>query len=55
MYFVFFNSSANKMIANVDMFGMYMELAILSKCDHKLVIREKYCSFKLLAKDLIDE
>ena len=43
------------MIANVDMFGMYMELAILSECDYKLVIRKKYCSFKLLAKDLRDE
>ena len=55
MYFAFFNSPANKIIANVDIFGMYMELAILSECDHKLVIREKYCSFKLLAKDLRDE
>ena len=55
MYFVFFNSLANKMVANADMFGMYMELAILSECNHRLVVREKYCSFKLLAKDLRDE
>ena len=32
-----------------------MELAISSEYDHRLVIREKCCSFELLAKDLRDK
>ena len=55
MYLAFFNSPVNKMVVNVNMFGMYMELSVLSECNHGLVIREKGHSFKLLVKDFRDE
>ena len=43
------------MVANVNIFGMYMKFVILSKYNCKLVIRKKHCSFELLVKNLKDE
>jgi len=52
MYLAFFNSLANKMVANVNMFSMCMELSVLSKCNYKLIIRKSDVVSSFLLKIL---
>ena len=39
------------MVVNVNIFGMYIELLVLSEYNYRLVIRKNCHSFKPLAKN----
>ena len=52
---VIFNRFSDKMVSEIDMFGMWMEFIVFCQCYHPLVITVKLDGSWLLALDLNDE